>query len=330
MTPATATRVAPTGTDSATSLVAQTNIIVAPPQSDTPIPTATTLPSNIPLVIQPPGGLPPPPDNSVLVAVAYSESLNWNFVSTHPMSATQIFGFTGPGVCYGIGRPASDCRMHSIEAGNTISSWGFIATVARVYINADLVASLDLAINTPSSLLYQNADPTINTLMSLIRPSWPLVGTPAYAPLDGGTGVGAPNPHAGGSRDPREAGAPLGSDSATSQTVSRKSVAVGSGAIGAALLYGGAMFMVAKRYRKRRRNHRRSNSSLATSRGGGAESAMQQSGGSGWAAGAAAPRPAMYTRDSQGSRQSLSSNGRTIRSAGISAPVMAENSLGWN
>lgn len=93
-----------------------------------------------------------------------------------------------------------------------------------------------------------------------------------------------------------------GGASGSSQTRA-SSVGIGVGVVGGAAAYGAGMFWVARRYRKRRQLHQRSNSTAE----------QQSEGRAGGSAGRLSPN-------------SLRSN----RTQMISAPVMAENSLGWN
>ena len=89
------------------------------------------------------------------------------------------------------------------------------------------------------------------------------------------------------------------------------------------------MFIIARRYKKKKQAHKRSSSVMSNSE-------MRQAGGSPpLMGGALLSRDftgyggvAGNTRDSQGSGRSGGQN--SARTANISAPVAAENSLGWN
>ncbi|PFH58716.1 hypothetical protein XA68_13314 [Ophiocordyceps unilateralis] len=105
---------------------------------------------------------------------------------------------------------------------------------------------------------------------------------------------------------------------------------VAFGVVGAGFMYGAAMFIIARRYKRKRQTHRRS-SSVSNSQD---SSEMQQAGGaSPPLMGGALPSRDYFSygaegRDSRGSgRSGMANSGRT---ANISAPVAAENSLGWN
>ena len=128
------------------------------------------------------------------------------------------------------------------------------------------------------------------------------------------------------------------------------SVGIGVGACAGAALYAAAMVYVARRYKKKRARHARTPSVPASQpemsqRGsnltGGGMGGYFMSGANGHNSGTAGRASAAVTASSggrsnnsggtRGSRNSdHSSNGRSVREQGISAPVMSENSLGWN
>lgn len=161
--------------------------------------------------------------------------------------------------------------------------------------------------------------------MSMINPDLPFFpGSGAgYNGADAGnSGAQASNPSTGG--------APIGGDAGTSQPVKGTSVGIGVGAVAGAAIYAAAMVFVARRYRQKRRGHGRS-SSIHYSRApdmsehgsnGGGMGTFFMSGANGRGSGGYRPPP---------SRNSgTSSNGRSVREQGISAPVTSENSLGWD
>lgn len=213
----------------------------------------------------------------------------------------------------------------------------YTPTLVLMYIPEDLVNELSLQIHSPYSRLYQNPDPSIAKLMSMIDPSIPLIpgGGPlnqqTYGPGGGGSSTDRPGNGKSGSGsggDDDEAEGPGGSGG--SSNVKATSVGIGLGVVGGAAMYGAAMFFVARRYRKKRKLHRRT-SSLTSGMGeiGVAVSAPPvptatdalMSGGR--TDGYTSPTP-YATRDSH------SSGSGSGRNQMISAPVMTENSLGWN
>lgn len=100
---------------------------------------------------------------------------------------------------------------------------------------------------------------------------------------------------------------------------------VAFGVVGAGFMYGAAMFIIARRYKRKRQTHRRS-SSLSNSQ----ESSEMAQPSPALMGGALPSRDYFHGegRDSRGSgRSGMANSGRT---ANISAPVAAENSLGWS
>jgi hypothetical protein len=198
--------------------------------------------------------------------------------------------------------------MFNIQPYDTSKSMGYITTLALLYVPTDMVNQLAIDLHTPNSGVYNNADSTTQTLMSFINPAIPLI---AGQPMDGT--VQAQDAGASGGESivagSPQGGAPFGGDSGNSSTVKSSAVAIGTATAAGVVLYGAAMGLVARRYRNKKKKARHSRNSSIT----GSEPA--------WMSGAG------YARNSHGSG---SSQGRSIRSQGISAPVMSENSLGWN
>jgi hypothetical protein len=258
----------------------------------------------MPKVIAPPGGPIKAPENTTLIQIGFTHELNYGFVSTNPTSAQQIFKFLPDGVAYGLLVGNENAKMFNIQPYDTSKAMGYITTLALMYIPTDLVNQLAVDLHTPNSGVYNNPDSTTATLMSFINPAIPLI---AGQPMDGTfSGQQAAATTAAGSP---QGGAPFGGDSGNSQTVKSSAVAIGTATAAGVVLYGAAMGLVARRYRNKKKKARHSRNTSIT----GSEPA--------WMAGAG------YSRHSHGSG---SSQGRSIRSQGISAPVMAENSLGWN
>jgi hypothetical protein len=123
----------------------------------------------------------------------------------------------------------------------------------------------------------------------------------------------------GGANSPG-AGAPIGGDTGTSAPINGRSAAIGVGAVAGAAVYAAAMFYVARRYRTKRNSHQRTSSVGSTDR---PEMSHRYSSGGLFMAGGTG-RSASRQSDGSGSQ------GRSVREQGISAPILAENSLGWN
>ena len=212
--------------------------------------------------------------------------------------------------------------MQYLQPYNTLARSGYITTLAMAYIPTDSVDPLALALLNPKSDLYDNANPTVKTLMSMLDPSIPLIA---------GTSIGDGSPvnsNSAATTSTSNNGGVAGSGSDSSDSpVKPSSIGIGLGVVGGAAVYGVAMFMVAKRYKKRKNAHRRASSvqSGSTGSSGPGEVSTLMAGG----------------RNSYGSRQPQATNnaGRDSRNSDrsgqsgrtyISPPVMAENSLGWN
>jgi hypothetical protein len=146
-------------------------------------------------------------------------------------------------------------------------------------------------------------------MMKLINPQYPLL-------VDGSMGSypssAATNPAVAPGQP--AAGSPFGSDTLGHQEVNRTSSYVAMPVVAGAFLYASAMMIVARRYRqKRRQTHLLEDSPVQEPAWMTGRASMSQ-----------VPN---NSRDSQGSGNI---SGRSIRSQPISAPVMAQNSLGWN
>ncbi|KAJ5465228.1 uncharacterized protein N7458_000914 [Penicillium daleae] len=262
-----------------------------------------TEPTTLPGSITPSNGVSEAPSDSVLLQIGFDGHLPWAFVATTPLSSSQIFEYVPLALKNALPLVAS--TMWALEPYYSWQTTGYNATLAIFYFPRDKVQSLkDLKLN-PNSALYQSSDESVKTLMAMVDPSIPLEFAGNYPTLDGSS---SPSSGAGGSSNggsSNGSGSPDGSNNSSKANAS--SVGIGVGVVAGAAAYGAGMFWVARRYRKRKQLHRRSSST--------AEQMSQASGaGSLFAAGAR-----------------MSGSQRTGRSGQmISAPVMAENSLGWN
>jgi hypothetical protein len=245
-------------------------------------------------------------------------------------SQRQIFKFLPQGIADGLAIPVDNVTMQTLRAYDTTQDLFYITTLALFFIPSHQVDTLQLYLHTPLHPIYNNTNPSVTTIMSMINPTIPLKGDPRLGtPLAPGTGT---EDSTVPSSDPVNEGVPI-SQVGNSAPVRPKSVGIAAGVVGGAAAYGAAMFFVARRYRKRKQSHGRS-SSMANSRvlsGAshdymGVASAAMMSGGRGDGNRSMTPHNGYYYgRNSRGSGHS----GSTGRQQ-ISAPVMAENSLGWN
>jgi len=257
--------------------------------------------------------------------------LNFQFVSGNQDSARQIFSLLPPGIAYGLNIDVNQVVLRSLNASDTVATLGYFTTLAMAYIPSSYVNALSLDIHTPPSLLYNNPDHMTNVLMNTINPSIPILAGGAIGGSPPGSGTG---PSTATVSAIITEGAPLGG-AENSSSIKGTSVGIGVAVVAGAAVYGAAMFFVAQRYKKRRQLHRRSSSIIDTSSmaqthseiATGAGAALM-SGGRGGSAGDYGDGYGYgYSgRNSRGSGHTGGSSGRQQ----ISAPVMAENSLGWN
>ncbi|KAJ9635880.1 hypothetical protein H2199_008233 [Coniosporium tulheliwenetii] len=281
--------------------------------------TESGIPSSMPRIIQPPGGSPATtPENTVLVQVGFNYGLNYPFVAGTAQSANQIFQYLPQGVSAGLNLSPDKIQMRALEPYDTTADLGYITTLAQFYIPENLFSQLQLDIRTPISGLYTaSEDVAVHTLMSLINPTIPLM----VSDLNPSAASAALNPAAATSAAANDA-APLGGGAQTSSPVKASSVGIALAAIGGVSAYGAAMFFVARRYRRKHLRHSRASSVPSTG-------TMSHTGAGVFMSGARGGPRSLAGR-SGGSRESGSSNGRSVRTQVISAPVAQENSLGWN
>jgi len=271
----------------------------------------------MPKAVTNPNGTVVQPEDSTLVQIGFDCSLNYEFVLSNSQSSAQIFAWLPSGVAMGLAVNSAEVVVQSL---NPLAVAGCVTTVAQAFIPSSLVGTMKVILSVPSSPLYNLNNATIAQLMDKINPAVPLI--PGGAVGDGSTGTGS-----GATASSTVATANNGLDGSNGQTnQSPKAAGTTAGVVvlaaGATAAYGAAMFLVARRYKRKKSSHRRSSSvvgpemrysSPATLMGAGAF----MSGG----------------RSSPGNDRNSRGSGRTGNSARtqqISAPMMAENSLGWN
>ncbi|KAJ9194704.1 hypothetical protein DTO021D3_1895 [Paecilomyces variotii] len=310
--------IAPTGTDSATTFVPSTIIIVptsttSSDSSSTETAASTGIPTTLPQMIAPNGGFTPPPENSTLIQLAFNGDLPYDFVAMTPLSSSQIFMYVPQGLVYALQVPADQISMQSIRPYDSTKTLGYITTLALAYVPSDMVDPLSLELHNPTSRLYSNPDTPVHTIMSMIDSTFPLIPGQALSGSSStsNNNVANSNSGSGGSNGGSDSGGDDAGASSTSSGVRGSSVGIGVGVVAGAAAYGAAMFAVARRYRKKQQLHRRSSSV--------ADEQMSEAAGTGSA----------FLSGGRLSPHSVHS-GRSGRTQMISAPVMAENSLGWN
>ena len=319
---------APIGHDTLTTMGPPPTSILHGPSST---PSATqggsfgpsSLPSNVPQILYQNGGPGTQPPNTALINIAFRYELNYLFVYNHTVSQEQIFHYIPQGICWGLEISAQQITMQSLRAWDTYEDVGYVTTLALAWVPEGLVDSLGLLVSTSVSRFYHNPDNSTNFLLSMINSAIPIVGSndtdgvsPPFGniPSDSGTA--------------KNAGAPIGGDIGNSEHVRASSVGIGVGVACGAAAYGAAMFFVARRYKKRRHSHVRSPSMFSSP-------VMSHAGpdagaGAALMSGAMGERSASPYYDNDGRAGSRGSGRSGSSRHQISAPVMAENSLGWN
>lgn len=290
------------------------------PTTSTTIAVVTGIPTNLPKVITPAEGIPAPPVDCTLVRFGFMHEYNYPFVVSNPVAVAQIFDFFPKGLAYALGIPVSDVIMLNLQPYDTTKNKGWITTLVLVFVPTDLVDQLDLMRHTPASLFFNSPQEPVAQMMKLLDASIPLrAGGDSAGSTGNGGAWSAPGGSNGVSADNGD-GAPMGAVPSESNTVSGKTIGLSAGIVAGAAVYGAAMFLVARRYRQKRNGrHSRSNSiNRSVSPGSNPASGLMGSG-------AAVMHGARGPFDKRGSGGRVSA-----RTQQISAPMMAENSLGWN
>ncbi|KAI9888156.1 MAG: hypothetical protein M1823_000091 [Watsoniomyces obsoletus] len=320
----------PTGTDTLTSQSLPSTIVtqsLTTASQSAPTATSTGIPSSLPRIITPDGGVPRQPQNTTLIQVGFNYGLNYPFVVNNTISVAQIFNYLPQGLAYALDIPTSQVIMHTLQPYDTTKDLNYITTLALAFVPSDMVNRLELDLHTPASRAYNNPDQSTDAMMSMINPSFPIR---AYQPL-GGSGNGPEGRNAPGGTA-GTGGAPFDQPTTNNNggNVNPTTIGIGVGVVCGAAAYGAAMFFIARRYRRRNQRHRRSNSMMP----------HDQAASGPLMGGALMPTNTRYSpphggrltpaADGRNSRGSGRSGGTSARNQQISAPMMAENSLGWN
>lgn len=275
--------------------------------------------------------MPEQPANTTLIQIGFKYPLNYRFVVSSPVSVAQIFEFLPQGIAAGLtksggvatdddpGIPLDQVVMQSLQPSDTSQQLGYITTLALAYIPSDLPDKLERVLHTPISGIYHNKNPSVNTLMGMINPSWPIHARGPLGSFPNG-GANGPSSTAGPGGD----GSPLGGGASSSASVKGTSIGIGVGVVAGAAVYGAAMFFVARRYKQRKQRHSRSSSIPAHEPSDALMGGALMSGGR--------DTPVHHGRTTPGGGRDSRGSGRSgsARAQQISAPMMAENSLGWN
>ncbi len=250
-----------------------------------------------------------------------------------PKAAAQLFQYLPGALAYDTGLEAEDIVMYSIRPYDTLATLGYITSQALLYYPTSKVNQLADDIKTPNAALYNQGNNSLaNAVASQINPA---------IPIWLGSGL-AGNPSSGGGNSNDNGGStnsdPFGGSGGNETTAAQKGTTAGIaiGALSVAGAYGAAMFVIARRYKRKKQRHQRSSSVSAADEMrqagspalmGGALLSRDFSSSPGYGPGYGATNGGNM-RDSQGSGRSGTNH--SARTANISAPVAAENSLGWN
>ncbi|KAM7222762.1 signaling mucin MSB2 [Rhypophila decipiens] len=293
------------------------------PTSGSGIPTA------LPKAINPDTFGEPQPEDTTLIQIGFLNSLNYPFVSQNNQAAYQIFRLLPQALAYGSNFDLSKCRVMKLIPLDTRPSLGYLTTLAIASYPSNLIDALQMDIRLANSALYASGQPIVQNLTMQINSAIDITLGAGYG---GGPGwdTGIPADPTDGPTDPFG-----GEGNANNQTSAEKGATAGivAGSVGIAAAYGAAMFIIARRYKRKKQAHRRassiSNPSEMQYNGRGSPAMM---GGAllsrDFSTYGATSGPAAGERNSHGSGRSGAGN--SGRTAYISAPVAAENSLGWN
>jgi hypothetical protein len=277
-------------------------------------------------VIQNPNGNIPAtvPEGQTKIQIGFVFALNYPFVVQNPFSSAQIFKYLPQGIADGLGLDVDLVTLQSLAPLDTTEQMGFITTIAIAYIPSSYVNTLSLDLHIPTSAIYRNDDASVQTLVNYINPAIPI--TPGST-LDGsgsspGTGA-SPSPSGGTNND----GAFNTDNQNQSSSVKGTTAGIAMAAIGGSAAYGAAMFLIARRYKRRKQSHRRSSSLMGGPEMRSGSPALMGGANAFMSGGRVSPGGTLTNdRDSRGSGRT----GNSARTQQISAPMMAENSLGWN
>jgi len=290
-------------------------------------PTETALPTDIPMVITPNDpDKKAIPDGSVMIQIGFDYSLNYKHVAKNPIAAAQIFKFLPPALSFAGGFKMDKVLVSELTPYDTRDKWGYMTTIAKVYYPEALVDTLKMDLLQPNSNLYNNPNNLVNDLTADINPNIDIFGNINEGEA-GGPGGNKNDEDGSGGSGPDNDVVDSGDSGNSSAKQQATTAGIAVGAFGLSVMYGAAMFIVARRYKRKRQAHRRSSSITGSE----ASSEMQYArNGSPAMMGGALLSQDMSHYGGAGGRDSHGSGNNSARTANISAPVATENSLGWN
>ncbi len=268
----------------------------------------------------------------MLIQIGFREGYNYPFVVDNDRAAAQIFKLLPEALSEAAGFDISKAQVKRLVPLDTQNSLGYITTCAVVSYPISMVDTLSIDIKLPNSALYNNRDQLIFNLTQQINPAIPITLGASIDGAGGSAGGTSGSTGGGGTSNSDPFGSSGGTDN-SGQSSSQRGTTAGivSGAVAVAAAYGVVMFVVARRYKRKKQSHRRASSISSPS-----EMSEPGRGSPALMGGALLSRDFTSSygavpsgqRNSQGSGRSGAGN--SGRTQFISAPVAAENSLGWN
>lgn len=278
----------------------------------------------------------------MLIQIGFREGYNYPFVAANAKAAAQIFRLLPRALADAAGFDINKAQVKRLVPLDTQNSLGFITTCAVLTYPISMVEALSIDIKFPNSALYQNQDQLIYNLTQQINPAIPikLGAFPGDSSGNGGFGGGGSGGGGGGGSS-NNGGDPFGAGNGGNGGgggggSNGTTAGIVSGAVAVAAAYGVVMFVIARRYKRKKQAHRRASSisNPADMRESGRGSPALMGGAllsrdftsTGATGGTYGAMTGTSGRESHGSGRSGANNSGRF----ISAPVAAENSLGWN
>lgn len=317
------TSIKPVTTDSntdwlpTTMIVEPTSMIYTPPSSSATASSSQALPSNIPKVIVGSDQDQEAPAGTKTIQIGFYYALNYDFVVGNSVAAAQIFQYLPDALAFSADITADKVKVTKLVPFDTRDEYGYITTIAKLHYPETLIDALKVNLWTPSSKLYNNPSALVSNLTAVINPSIDLLGDNDDEGVNKPTGGPGSDDISGDGDQPKQ-----------SAKAKATTAGIAVAAVGLSAAYGAAMFIVARRYKRKRQNHRRA-SSISGSQGS-SEMRYTGAGSPALMGGALLGQGRGAYGGVAGGRDSQNSGGSSARTAGISAPVATENSLGWN
>lgn len=261
------------------------------------------------------------------------EGYNYPYVVDNTKAAAQIFKLLPDALGYAFENDIEQkIQMRKLVPLDTEASMGFITTLCILSFPNSMVDTLRAYVRAPNSPIYNNPNTLVYNFTTQINSGIDITVGAGYGDFPSGGSPGSP-----GSGGPNQNSDPFNNptgDNQKSSTQQGTTAAIVGGSVFVAAAYGAVMFIIARRYKRKKQSHRRASSISNTS-----SEMRQQTPSPALMGGALLSRDftsyggvqassAAGGRDSHGSGRSGMNN--SARTQYISAPVAAENSLGWN